>query len=150
VLNALGLSFPTEAEWEYGCRAGTLTPWWTGLDETNLWSSDLKIKKAANVESVVGSTTRVGGHLANAFGLHDVHGNVWEWCRDGYVLDFYGSSAGVQYDPLSDPYGSSTRVIRGGSYGDSASDARSARRLSDIPGLADDRLGLRPSRSIRL
>jgi formylglycine-generating enzyme required for sulfatase activity len=68
---------PTEAEWEYCCRAGTTTEWHTG---TSLDTSQ------ANFQGVLGQTAVVGSYAPNAFGLHDMHGNVWEWCLDSYAV----------------------------------------------------------------
>jgi formylglycine-generating enzyme required for sulfatase activity len=90
----------------------------------------------------------VGSFRANAFGLHDVHGNVWEWCLDGYDSNFYGKRVGK--DPLSPWSGSSARVSRGGSFSNAASLARSAIRNHNTPEGRDSLLGLRPSRALRL
>jgi formylglycine-generating enzyme required for sulfatase activity len=90
----------------------------------------------------------VGSFRANAFGLHDVHGNVWEWCLDGYDSNFYGKRVGK--DPLSPWSGSSSRVSRGGGFLDAASYARSALRINRTPESRDLTLGLRPSRALRL
>src|SRR5262249_19167843 len=82
---------PTEAEWEYSCRAGTTTRFHSGDDEASL-------KKVANYwDSGPGTTRAVGELQANAFGLHDMHGNVWEWCQDWYDKDYYKAS------PRQDP-----------------------------------------------
>ncbi|MEM9274777.1 MAG: formylglycine-generating enzyme family protein [Cyanobacteria bacterium P01_F01_bin.143] len=64
---------PTETEWEYACRAGTTTAYYFGESIT---------KKQANYDNNIGKTTAVGKYPSNAFGLNDMHGNVWEWCQD--------------------------------------------------------------------
>ncbi|MFN9785042.1 MAG: formylglycine-generating enzyme family protein, partial [Planctomycetia bacterium] len=134
--------FPSEAQWEYGCRAGTATTWWTGNDPKSLVG-------AANVEHDNKTSTDiqpVNTLRANGFGLHDVHGNVCEWCGDTS-----GASAvprkgdGLRDDGVDS---SVTRVLRGGSWLSSPAHARSARSLDDTP---EDRFrsnGLRPSRRI--
>ena len=113
---------PTEAEWEYACRAGTTTKWSFGDDGSDIgdyawykYNADMK-------------THPVGSKQANAFGLFDMHGNVWEWCQDWYG-DFPRGS-------VTDPKGAgrgSERVIRGGRYGSSAKSCRSGNRNSREP-----------------
>lgn len=128
--------FPSETQWEYGCRAGTSTPWWTGNDEKSL-------SVAANLSN---KPLPVGGLQPNAFGLHDVHGNVWEWCGDSY-----GSSAAPRTDDgLRDEGVEFTRdrVLRGGSWDNSAEYARSAYRDDNAPGSRSNYGGLRPARGI--
>ena len=117
--------FPTEAEWEYSCRAGTTTLWSFGDDESQLgeyaWYSDNSGGVAAH---------EVGTKLPNPWGLYDMHGNVWEWVQDWW----YGSySSGAQTDPTGPATGSS-RVVRGGYVGSNARDVRSADRSSNSPG----------------
>ncbi|MBR8764237.1 Hercynine oxygenase [Porphyromonas levii] len=114
-----GTRLPTEAEWEYACRAGSTTKYSFG-DEIN--SSD------ANYGETVGKTTPVGSYPANAWGIHDMHGNVWEWCEDWYSDTYYSRSPRV--DPKGDPSGSS-RVYRGGSWCNGADYCRSAHRYSN-------------------
>ncbi|MDR3341333.1 MAG: SUMF1/EgtB/PvdO family nonheme iron enzyme, partial [Treponema sp.] len=110
--NANGYRLPTEAEWEYACRAGTTTRYSTG--------NNIR-KSQANYD---GNTTKaVGSFDANVWGLYDMHGNVWEWCWDWY--DSYGS--GSQTDPMGASAGS-TRVLRGGCWYNNGQSLRSANR----------------------
>ena len=122
---------PTEAEWEYACRAGTKGPYVGNLDAM-AWYTDTS----------GGKSHAVGGKRPNAWGLYDMHGNVWEWCQDRY--GDYPSG------PLTDPVGSSSgayRVNRGGSWYDDAGGCRSADRGRDGPGHRDYRLGFRLART---
>jgi formylglycine-generating enzyme required for sulfatase activity len=116
---------PTEAEWEYACRAGTTTAYSFGDDVSRL---DEYAWHAGNSD---GKYQKVGAKKPNPWGLHDMHGNVMEWTLDQYLPDRYGKIAGA-----SSPWAPSTRpypqVVRGGSWNDEAKDLRSAaRRGSD-------------------
>ncbi len=127
----------TEAQWEYACRAGSETAWCFSDDEHQLsqyaWYGEDWGK---------GSTHPVGNKQANAWGLHDLHGNVWEW-----VQDWYGSySSKPQQDP-SGPESGSIRVLRGGSWGGSADGCRSAYRDWGDPGRRGSALGFRLART---
>ena len=122
---------PTEAEWEYACRAGTSTPFHYGNDlRSGMANFDGTREYAGGTGSVnnpngtyLGRTTAVGSYAANAFGLYDMHGNVWEWC-----LDWKGAyPAGSVNDPKG-PSSGSVRVIRGGSWSFPAGYCRSAER----------------------
>ena len=112
-----GYRLPTEAEWEYACRAGTTTAYSFG---------DRITKNDANFDD---STIRaVGSYKPNAFGLYDMHGNVWEWCED-----WYGAySAGAVTDPKGLGWGN-RRVLRGGSFVSDGSAARSPNRGVNTP-----------------
>jgi formylglycine-generating enzyme required for sulfatase activity len=90
---------------------------------------------------------RVGCYRANALGLHDMHGNVWEWCLDGHDANFYEKRAGS--DPVSPWLGSAARVYRGGTFGLPASSARSANRYDGAPEYRDNGLGVRPARALQ-
>ena len=128
---------PTEAEWEYACRGGTSSEFHTG---SILDCSDATIESSDYDQSVCGSatTTDVGQYPPNAFGLYDMHGNVWEWCFD--------SVSGYPSTPVVDPFvndPADARILRGGSWYKSSSRCRSAYRRSDSPGTAYDGYGLR-------
>ncbi len=127
---------PTEAEWEYACRAGTTTEFNVGAD---LYCADAKMGYSYHSSSSCSSssTVDVGGYASNAFGLYDMHGNVREWCLDSYAS--YGTGA------VSDPFvtGGSLRVLRGGSWGGNSGDCRSARRHSGSPGGSGSYIGFR-------
>ncbi|GAB4401903.1 MAG: hypothetical protein OHK0053_25200 [Microscillaceae bacterium] len=110
---------PTEAEWEYACRAGTTTPFYTG----NNLTTDQANYDGNSKGQYRAKTTPVGSFAPNAWGLYDMHGNVWEWCSDWY--DEYSSTA--QTNPEG-PATGSYRVLRGGSWLYYASSCRSANR----------------------
>lgn len=136
------VGLPSEAQWEYGCRAETRTPWWPGADKALL-------RGAANIDfdksdSDYGKPFAVGTLKANLFGLHDVHGNLWEWCQDPYESDLPPRLR----DGLRDELGSAPRVGRGGTFSFHASGARSAYRDYIKPEYRNNRLGLRPSQGI--
>ena len=125
-------ALPSEAQWEYACRAGSAGAYCFGDDESQLgayaWCSD----------NASGSTHPVGEKQPNAWGLYDMHGNVWEWCQD-----WYGDYAA---DAVTDPSGPATgasRVFRGGGWSSSARGVRSAYRNGFHPGLRDVYLGFR-------
>jgi len=102
---------PTEAEWEYACRAGTTSKYSFGDSESQL------VDYAWCNQNSGGGTHPVGTLKPNAWGLYDMHGNVWEWCQDWYAKDWY--SKGPAENPLNERYGDNTyRVIRGGYYND--------------------------------
>jgi formylglycine-generating enzyme len=116
---------PTEAEWEYACRAGTQTAWYFGDDEKNLGDYAWYRENAFDIGAKFAH--EVGHKKSNAFGLYDMHGNVWEWCYDHFEVDYY-----KQQSPEKDPQGPAQgafRVIRSGSWGDVVtSSSRSASR----------------------
>jgi len=124
-------SLPTEAQWEYACRAGTTTAYHFG---------DMPTRQDANFGvSGHGRTWNVGSYPANAWGLKDMHGNVWEWCSD-----WSGEYPSGAVDPTGADRGTS-RVIRGGAWSDLARFARSAQRNNRIPAYRSTYIGLRLS-----
>ena len=132
-----GLSLPTEAQWEYACRAGTSTPYGgTGkLDEMGWYG-----------ENSGGKTHPVGEKEPNAFGLHDMHGNVWEWCEDVFDTGFYSKRKAKRKNPVCTS-GSVYRVLRGGGWVYGARYCRSACRVRRAPSFRLVDVGFRPSRS---
>ena len=136
---------PTEAEWEYACRAGSTTSWHFGNDAEILsryaWSSDI----------AGGATAEVGHLKANGFGLFDMHGNVSEWCSDWYRFNYFSES------PVADPQGPNqddaarlgyTKVVRGGSWDSTAATCRSAYRGTSSMMVRTTRTGFRVGRFV--
>jgi formylglycine-generating enzyme required for sulfatase activity len=123
---------PTEAEWEYCCRAGTTTEWNIG---TSLACGQANIGGCGPSETTIGGT-----YSANAWGLFDMHGNVFEWC-----LDLWNATANYPSSAVSDPLVStgSFRIIRGGDWLYSAAGSRSALRYGYDPGFAYGSIGFR-------
>jgi serine/threonine protein kinase/formylglycine-generating enzyme required for sulfatase activity len=160
VLFWMGFTLPTEAQWERACRAGGTTPWSTGEAMESLQGS-------ANLSDAYGRSqgnrawseweawlddgqtahARVGSYAPNAFGLYDMHGNVWEWCLDAYEGQYY------QRSPVDDPVNltdqSVSRVFRGGGFLTNAPLARSAFRHRNTPDKFDSTIGVRPAWVIR-
>jgi formylglycine-generating enzyme required for sulfatase activity len=125
---------PTEAEWEYAARAGTLTQYSFGDDADSL-------EQYAWYEDISGNKTHpVGQKEANPWGLYDMHGNVWEWVQDWYGEDVYAKSAASDPSGLA---GGSIRVVRGGSWNGDARYLRSAARHGDSPEKRHGYIGFR-------
>mgnify|MGYP001392442798 CR=1 FL=1 len=122
---------PTEAEWEYACRAGTTTAFHFGNSlSAKVANFNGKYPYRDSKGPFRARTTQVGSFPANAFGLHDMHGNVWEWCLDWYGVDTYVAKS--ETDPLGPRTGTS-RVIRGGGWYSDARDCRSSFRYAEHP-----------------
>lgn len=127
----LALTLPTEAQWEYACRAGTTTRYHFGDEITS--------DNACHAQSDGSGTTEVASYPPSSWGLFDMHGNVWEWCRDGRRR--YSTAS------MSDPSGpldeDTDRVIRGGCWSDHGEEVRAASRIADHPSDRGERLGFR-------
>jgi formylglycine-generating enzyme required for sulfatase activity len=124
-----GARLPIEEEWEYGCRAGTESRYWSGDSEEDLDGVGWYSKNSD------GRTHRVGEKPANGWGLYDVHGNVLEWTATAWSKEPYaGRESGFEVDPAAVEWpdlaesGGGERVIRGGSFGGAADRTRSAYR----------------------
>ncbi|HEY8996094.1 MAG TPA: formylglycine-generating enzyme family protein, partial [Lacunisphaera sp.] len=127
-------TLPTEAQWEYACRAGTTTPYAGELG------------RLAWVDKSGGKTTHpVGQKAANAWGLYDMHGNVWEWCHDGFA-DRLPGGAVTDYAGPSKP--GSRHAYRGGGWNNSPEDCRSAKRVEGSEDDHEENLGFRVALSL--
>ena len=140
-----GLRLPTEAEWEYACRAGTKTRFSFGADYADLWKYGNYCDKSNTInlpwqdkdhDDGHDKTAPVGSFKANGWGLYDMHGNVWEWCQDWYGKDYYGKGENVDPSgPAAEAPSGSRRVLRGGGWRDRPRYCRSAVRLRLTPDL---------------
>ena len=131
---------PTEAEWEYACRAGSKTAYCFGDDDSQLGDYAWYTKNTRRIGEKYAHA--VGRKKPNAWGLYDMHGNVWEWCADYYGEKYY-AAGGNTVDPTG-PGSGSSRVLRGGSFGDVGGRyCRSAGRVSDGPGHRSVHYGFR-------
>ncbi|MGE0444678.1 MAG: formylglycine-generating enzyme family protein [Vicinamibacterales bacterium] len=126
---------PTEAEWEYACRAGSAAPYATGA---TLVEGQANVSWAGPIAGATGTTTPVGAFAPNAWGFYDMHGNVWEWTEDEHCP----YPAGDASDPLG-ACGAPLKVIRGGSWYFAADSARCALRYTHRPQDRGFSLGLR-------
>jgi formylglycine-generating enzyme required for sulfatase activity len=137
---ANGYRLPTEAEWEYACRAGTVTAFDDGADTyIGIANYDAIVDPLGWYSGNSGSKTHeVGKKAENAWGLYDMHGNVWEWCWDWYE----GYSSDAVDDPAG-PTSGTARVLRGGSWDTGAQYLRSASRVSNDPSTKSDKAGFR-------
>jgi formylglycine-generating enzyme required for sulfatase activity/uncharacterized caspase-like protein len=148
VLGGNGYRLPTEAEWEYACRAGATTPFHFGTScngtQANVDGNYTygMSTKGPNLER----TTSVGNYAANAFGLYDMHGNVCEWCFDGYDESAYQSRTGTTSDPVN-VSAVDRRVLRGGNWYHGGRTSRSAQRVGDTPDSRISGTGFRVART---
>ena len=141
---------PSEAEWEYACRAGTTTPFYFGdtisTDQANYDGN--RIYGSGKKGEYREKTTNVGSFLSNAFGLYDMHGNVWEWCLDHYHDSYQGAPTNGSAWIDQDPKDAAEKLIRGGSWYSvprtCCSTCRSVcRDDDDFPHGTSDRIGFR-------
>ncbi|NJL88217.1 MAG: formylglycine-generating enzyme family protein [Leptolyngbyaceae cyanobacterium SM1_1_3] len=134
---------PSEAEWEYACRAGTKTPFYFGetiTTELVNYNGNYTYKNAPKGKYRE-QTTSTGTFPSNAFGLYDMHGNVWEWCLDHWHENYTGApSDGSAWLSSGE---SNLRLLRGGSWCYLPSDCRSAYHNGGDPDIRDDSLGFR-------
>jgi formylglycine-generating enzyme required for sulfatase activity len=134
-----GLALPTEAQWEYACRAGVQGP----VPGTG------RLEEMTTCGSVPPSWGQpIGTKLPNGFGLHDLQGGVWEWCEDGFDEHFYQRPEAEGPDPVP-PGGSALRVVRGNARGDVPWMCRAAVRRAYTPARRINFLGFRPALTLR-
>jgi formylglycine-generating enzyme required for sulfatase activity len=165
LLEGLNLSLPSEAQWEYACRAGTTKATYAGdlkilgvndaplLDEIAWYGGncgvgyelaegyDMSSWPQKQYDSKTGGSRSVGGKAPNGWGLYDMLGNVWEWCQDGWDAESYAKS--LRDDPITPAEAFADRVIRGGSWYAYAKDVRAASRNWKGPDGRDRRIGFR-------
>jgi serine/threonine protein kinase/formylglycine-generating enzyme required for sulfatase activity len=153
VLSRLKLRLPSEAEWEYAARGGTTTIWWTG-DTRQSTAGSGNFDDISGARRTIGSLNHdtwlddgwmghapVGTYLPNPFGLHDVHGNVYEWCQDSYGDYELCYDDGTAYES----FGLTGKILRSASYFQHSGYSRSSGRASNQPDLCTGRLGVRPA-----
>jgi formylglycine-generating enzyme required for sulfatase activity len=134
---------PTEAEWEYACRAGAKTTWSFGDDENKLGDYAWYFENAWGIDERYAHQVEL--KKPNAFGLYDMHGNVWEWCHDYYGEDYYKESP--EKDPTG-PTSGSQRIFRGGSWFNYSLFSRSASRDRNLAGYRSVDVGFRLVREL--
>ncbi len=160
LMTRLDLTLPSEAQWESACRAGTESPWWTGQEREGLRGLVNIADKTAGDGGATWAEIKdwpdlvdgwvlhaaVGSFPANPLGLHEVLGNVWEWCEDGFEDGFYARSPMI--DPVCQIGGATRCVYRGGGFRTLTAYLRSAVRDINAPEFSLSDLGLRPARGI--
>ncbi len=151
----LDLSLPSEAQWEYACRAGTTTAFNFGdvIDATRA-NFERNYPFDRGDQGARPETVNVATFAPNSWGLHEMHGNVWEWCQDMFHPDYRGApddgtawleTGGKRRRGAKDTRGAG-RVLRGGSWDDSARSCRSAYRDADDPDARGSDIGFRCAR----
>ena len=143
-MSVTGLRLPTEAEWEYAYRAGTTTAFHSYPAQPNGFNDDTLLGNISWYGSTSGNQTHaVGGKYANALGLHDMSGNVFEWCQDWYGL----YSSGSVTNPTG-PATGSTRLVRGGDWYNSSNGNRASNRIDVVfPSVVGNQIGFRVVRN---
>ena len=156
------LALPSEAQWESACRGGTSTPFAFGetftSDQANFDGNFPYVSGPAGAQDQDTSrgsggefrrrTVPVDAFEPNGFGLHNMHGNVWEWCEDVFDEDFYGTPDATRRNALC-TVGAGNRVVRGGGWFNRARYCRSASRAFNDPARRSPSLGFRPVRKLR-
>lgn len=133
-----GYRLPSEAEWEFSSRAGTTTRYWIGDDSSRV------VQTAWCFHNSGGKLHATGELLPNPFGLHDMHGNVFEWTQDWWEPAYYQQfDAESATNPVGPPVAGVRRVVRGGFWGDDVTYCQETRRASDLPTEKNNRLGFR-------
>ena len=139
-LSGTGYRLPSEAEWEFACRAGTATKYWIGDQHEDL------VMASSFGGNSGGRTHAVRELKANPFGLYDIHGNVWELMQDGWNATYYGEfQENVTVSPICPFSAGSQHVIRGGSWSVTAPFCRSSNRLANVPTFRFEDTGFRVS-----
>jgi formylglycine-generating enzyme required for sulfatase activity len=161
LLTRHGMALPTEAQWEFACRAGTATPWSCGDARTSLHGhANVYDETGARLQPNWGgpelsetfddgylNIAPVGRFAPNPWGLFDMHGNVWEWCRDWYGRYDLGVQDG---DGLRLVDTATYRVYRGGSFAFPAFNARCAIRTRGAPSYRNGDVGVRAARAVSM
>ncbi len=154
MIGSSGFRLPTEAEWEYACRASTTTPYHYGIildfDTANFEGNSAYGTYSYHKSDkgrYFGRPTSVGSYPPNAFGLHDMHGNVYEWCWDWADDSFYSTfESNTAVDPIG-PVSGTERIARGGGFDSSAQATRSAFRGNAHPSHSEGSIGFRVART---
>jgi serine/threonine protein kinase/formylglycine-generating enzyme required for sulfatase activity len=160
-LGRLALALPTDAQWEYAARGGTTTTWWFGDEKEpmaevgNIADRSSQIP-GTGMENIhfeewsdgYGTSAPVGHFEPNPFGLHDVYGNVWEWCREPAASPVSLRAGDGERTPLPGTALGNSWILRGGGYSSSVTEARSGCRMDLPPELTIPIVGVRPVRSL--